>query len=87
MDMNRIRVATSPLSGQIHIYRHGKDPHIALDRRDCTQEAIIAFAEMMLHDSPKGARVSVRLGDKACEIVAKPMSVEDFEAERVLQAK
>lgn len=64
MDLSKVGVACSPLSGKLRIVRVGKDPRIALDQRDAEDHIIGAVIEHMMFDSPNGSvKTITRLSD------------------------
>lgn len=71
-DMSQIRIGFSPLSGRCYLYRCGKDPSVALDKREATPEVQKAIVDLMMHDAPKGASQRVTFGDGWYEITVKP---------------
>lgn len=40
-----IKIAVAPLSGRIMLYRHGKNPTLALEKRDVTDDVLAVVAE------------------------------------------
>lgn len=77
MNLDKVRIGFSPLSGQCFIYRHGKDARIALDKREATAEVQTAIVRLMMHDAPKGASQQVKLGDEWFEISVMPCQRPD----------
>lgn len=73
MDMNKITVGASPLTGRLYIYRMGTKKHIALDKREAEPEIITAFVDHMMHDSRDGAIKEVQIGDTWYEVSARPL--------------
>lgn len=62
-DLNKIKLAYSPLSDRIVLYRHGKDPALALDKRESEQDVMTALVDYMMHGTSKGSEKDVRIGD------------------------
>lgn len=73
IDLNKIKISASPLTGEIYLYRHGKDPNFALDKRKAEADVIFALIGHMLHDMPDGAEKDVQLGDQKYKIIVKPI--------------
>lgn len=71
-DLSKIRIGFSSLSGKCYLYRHGKDPQVALDKREATPEVQAAIVEMMMDGAPKGASQKVTFGNGWYEITVKP---------------
>lgn len=72
LDLSKIKIGFSPLSGELFIYRHGKDQHLALDKREAQKDVIAGVIEFMMHDAPKGASQVFHFGPKSYEITVKP---------------
>lgn len=72
MDLSKITIGCSPLTGKLYLYRHGKDGAVALDKREATQEVQKAIVDFMMHDAPKGASQKVTFGDGWYEITVRP---------------
>jgi hypothetical protein len=64
MSLENIKIGHSPLTDSLFIYRHGKDPRLALDKREAKRDVLTAVIEYMMHGSSKGAEQIVTLGDK-----------------------
>jgi len=58
-DLDRVRVAHSPLSNSIYLARFGADPQVALDKRDAEAEVVTAVIEWAMHGIRKGAIIEV----------------------------
>lgn len=44
LDLNKVKLGVSPLDpDKIYMFRHGKEPNIALDKRDVTQDIYAAL--------------------------------------------
>ncbi len=48
--IENIRVGLSPLSNELFIYRHGKDPRLALEKRSATPEIMSTVMDYFFHD-------------------------------------
>jgi len=73
MDLSKIKIGFSPLSGDLYIFRRGKDPNLALDKREAQRDVIEAVIRYMMHDAPKGASQVFHLGNKSYELTVKPV--------------
>lgn len=73
-DLSKIKIGHSPLTNSLYIYRHGKDPTLALDKREAQQDVIAAVVGYMMHDAPKGASQVFHFSDKSYEITVKPLA-------------
>lgn len=63
MDLNKIKLAHSPLTDRLVLYRHGKDPALALDKREAKQDVMTALVNYMMHGTDKGSEKDVFIGD------------------------
>lgn len=79
MDLNKIKLGVAALSGEIYIYRHGKNEEIVLDKRNVTGEVMKVVTEYILEGMPTGATLNYNIGDKTYEMTVKP--VDDSKAE------
>jgi len=74
VNMNNIGIGYSCLSKKLYLYRHGKDKHTALDKRDATRDVHAAIVEAMLDGMPEGATQNVTFdGKQWYEITVKPI--------------
>lgn len=55
------------------LYRHGKDAHTALDKRDAERDVMAVLVEYMMDDAPKGAVKRVKFGSQWYEITVRPI--------------
>lgn len=67
-DLNKIKLGHSPLTDSIYLYRHGKNPEMALDKRRAEADVISVFIQKMMYGSKKGSKMKVKLGDKKYEV-------------------
>lgn len=72
MSVNKHRIGYQPLSGGIALYRHGKDPCLALEKRDALQEVIYAACRHMLHGTPEGASNEIEIDGRTYVIAVLP---------------
>lgn len=80
MKLNTIKLGHSPLTDTIFLYRHGKDPALALDKREAEADVMAVLVEHMMHDAPRGSEKVVTLGDRQYTIRVTP-NAEAREAE------
>lgn len=76
MDLNKIKIGHSPLTDSIFLYRHGKDPALALDKREAEADVIGVLITHMMHDAPNGSEKIVQFGDKKFKIKVTPVKQE-----------
>ena len=72
MRMENIKLAHSPLTDTIYIYRHGKDPALALDKREAEADVMAVVVDHMMHNAPKGSRKVISLNGKAYAVQVTP---------------
>lgn len=72
MNLNAIKLGHSPLTDTIFLYRHGKDPSLALDKREAEADVMAVLVEHMMYDAPRGSEKVVTLGDKQYTIRVTP---------------
>ena len=72
MDLQKIKLGHSPITDTIFLYRHGKDPAVALDKREAEADVMAVLVAHMMHDEPKGSKKKIRLGDKHYTITVTP---------------
>lgn len=63
-DLARIRLGHSPITDTIFLYRCGKDPALALDKREAEADVMSVLVAHMMHDAPKGSQKTISLGEK-----------------------
>lgn len=83
--LDKIRLGYSPLSQTIHLYRHGKDPNVALEKREAEFDVLQVITDMMLDGVPKegkGARKTYRFDDEYFEIQVLRKTAEDFNKDK-----
>ena len=64
VNLNNIRLRHSPLTDSIYLCRFGKDPCLALDKREAEADAITVVIQHMMHNAPKGSSKKVMVGDQ-----------------------
>ena len=70
--LDKIKLAHSPLTDTIFLYRHGKDSGLALEKREAEADVFSALIAHMMHDAPKGSEKVVALGDKKYTVRVTP---------------
>lgn len=86
IDMDKFKIGVSGLTHQIYLYRMGKDPQFALDKRVIESEVFAAVIEYLLEGKlddiglKKGQ--SMRFGDKYFRVIAEAITEEAFISER-----
>jgi len=73
MNLENIKIGHSELTDSLFIYRHGKDPELALDKRPAERDVFTALIRHMMHESPKGSERTVTIGDKQYLIRVTPV--------------
>lgn len=63
MDLNKIKLGHSPISDTIFLYRHGKDPTLALDKREAGADVMSVLVAHMMHDTLKGSEKIITIGN------------------------
>jgi hypothetical protein len=72
MELTKVKLGHSPLTDTIFLYRHGKDPALALDKREAEADVMSVLVAYMMHDAPKGSEKVITLGDKQYTIRVTP---------------
>jgi len=72
MELHSIKLGHSPLTDTIFLYRHGKDPDLALDKREAESDVMSVLIAHMMHDAPKGSEKVITLGDKQYTVRVTP---------------
>lgn len=49
--IDNIKIGVSPLTGNIHLYRHGKDPSCALEKRDAESDVMYALVQHLWYNT------------------------------------
>ena len=70
--MKNIRLAHSPLTDTIFLYRHGKDPGLALDKREAEADVMAVLVAHMMHDAPRGSQKVITLNGKQYTVRVTP---------------
>jgi len=74
--LDNIKLGYSPLSDSIYMYRHGKDPGLALDKREAEADVMAVLVQHMMHDAPKGAEKTIEFGTKKYVIRVTPTNTD-----------
>ena len=72
MDLDKVKLGHSPLTDTIFLYRHGKDPALALDKREAEADVMAVLVAYMMHGAPNGSVKVIALGDKQYTIRVTP---------------
>jgi len=72
MKLTEVKLGHSPLTNTIFLYRHGKDPALALDIREAEADVMAVVVAHMMHDAPNGSEKPITLGDKQYTIRVTP---------------
>jgi len=72
MDLNRVRLGHSGLTDKIYLYRHGKDPHLALDRREAEADVMTVLIDHMMHNAPKGSEKVISINGAKYKVCVTP---------------
>lgn len=72
MKLDNIKLGHSPLTDTIFLYRHGKDPALALDRREAEPDVMAVLIAHMMHNAPRGSEKIITLGDKKYTVSVTP---------------
>lgn len=74
--LENIKLGHSPLTDTIYLYRHGKDPALALDKREAEGDVMAVLIEHMMHQAPDGAEKIVSFGDARYLVRVTPITGE-----------
>lgn len=77
IDLNKIALRHSPLTDTIYLCRFGKDPRLALDKREAEADAVSVVVAHMMHDAPKGANKRVTVDGKRYVLSVRPLRTEE----------
>lgn len=72
MNLDSVKLGHSPMTDTIFLYRHGKDPALALDKREAEADVMAVLVAHMMHDAPKGSEKMITLGDHQYTIRVTP---------------
>ena len=72
--LDNIKLGYSSLgTGNIYLYRHGKDPNLALEKREAEFDVLQVITTKMMDDAPNGSILKYQIGDKSYELTLKPV--------------
>ena len=72
MKLQNIKIGVSPITNDIYLYRHGKDPSIALDKRDLEPVEIYSILiEQLNYADTNESTIAVHGKDNSYEIRIK----------------
>ena len=72
--LGNIKLGYSSLgTGNIYLYRHGKDPNLALEKREAEFDVLQVITTKMMDDAPNGSILKYQIGDKSYELTLKPV--------------
>lgn len=57
--LSKVKLAVSPLSGAVVMYRHGKDPAVALEKRNVEEDVFTVLIDHMMASAPRDAEKCV----------------------------
>jgi hypothetical protein len=72
VNLEHVKLGHSPLTDTIFLYRHGKNPALALDKREAEADVMAVLVAHMMHDAPKGSEKVMTLGDNQYTIRVTP---------------
>ncbi len=72
MNLKNITIGVSGLTGEIYLYRHGKNDSRPLDKRNAEQDVMAAFVTHMMHNNPEGSSKTVWFGSSAFRLICEP---------------
>lgn len=75
--LDKIKLGHSPLTDSIYLYRHGKDPALALEKRAAEADVMAVLVDHMMHGAPKGSFKTITLGERQYEIRVTPVEQQD----------
>lgn len=74
MDLSKVKLGYSPLSDSIYLYRHGKNPNMALDKRPAEADVMAVLVEHMMNGAPKGTEKVIEFGDRRYVLRVTPLT-------------
>jgi hypothetical protein len=74
--LNKVEVVISDLTGKVYLARFGKDPTIALEKKEVTESELLRLVTAwMLHDAPTGATLDYQDGNgQRYELTGRPIA-------------
>ena len=87
IDLTRIKLGVSPITGQIYLFREGKEKGVALDTRPAEKDLFSALVQFMCLNSAQGSSKLVSWGDEHCyRVVVQKIPAEEYAEEKALRA-
>lgn len=77
--IEKVRIGYSPLSKTLYLYRHGKNPAVALEKREAEHDVMAALVQYLTDDSPKGSEMEFTLGDRRYRVRVEPVATPEGE--------
>ena len=84
VNLDKIKLGHSGLTDTIYLYRHGKDPVMALDKREADGDVMSVFVQKMMYGAPKGATMNLKLGDEYFVVSCKPIEASPIAEQAVI---
>lgn len=78
--VNNHRIGWSPLSNQINLYRHGKDPSLALEQRDALNEVLTAAMHYLMDERHPSGAVRMEFNGKVYQLSADDVTDDAFQS-------
>lgn len=72
MSLDKIKLGHSPLTDTIFMYRHGKDPNLALEKREAEADVMSVLVSHMMYNAPKGSEKRIKLGNQTYVVRVTP---------------
>jgi hypothetical protein len=72
MDLDKVKLSHSPLTDTIYLYRHGKDPALALEKRAADADVFAVLVAHMMHGAPNGSERVITLGEQQFTVRVTP---------------
>jgi hypothetical protein len=78
LPLSNIKLGYSGLyqTGKIMLYRHGKDPAVALEKREAEKDVMAVLVQYLTEDAPKGSTLNFTLGNHQYELTLKVLGEE-----------
>jgi len=80
--INNVKLGHCPLTDTIMLYRHGKDPRLALDIREAESDVMEVLVAHMMHRAPRGSEKVVTIGGKQYKIRVTPNTLVEQNQEK-----
>ena len=72
MKLDKVKLGHSPLTDTIFLYRHGKDPALALDKREAEADVMAVLVAHMMHGTAKGSEKVITIGEQQYTVRVTP---------------